>query len=303
MTKWQKFLNNKTEDDVRELFLSCSSQADFIELMGYSRKSSIYKIINPMIETTNWEWLKRPPFHDITAQRFGRLLVLSKEEIPHSKNSMWKCKCDCGNETIVSYSHLIKGNTMSCGCYKKEISKTYLRQKSVAVGEKYGELTVLREDKEKEKQQRKLGDGHSYWECICSCGMRKTFSGSTLKRRKILSCGCKHSKGELLIQEALQNLKINFKTEYSFSDLPLLRFDFAIFEQEKIKALIEFQGEQHYQPVEVFGGESQFLRQQKNDQKKRDYCQEHGLLLIEIPYWELYDIAPNYLLSKINIKD
>ena len=29
---------------------------------------------------------------------------------------MWRCKCDCGNETIVSKTHLRTGHTRSCGC-------------------------------------------------------------------------------------------------------------------------------------------------------------------------------------------
>ncbi len=47
--------------------------------------------------------------NDLTGKRFGRLLVLNREETKESpggnKRTMWKCKCDCGKETIVwSYS-------------------------------------------------------------------------------------------------------------------------------------------------------------------------------------------------------
>ena len=34
---------------------------------------------------------------------------------------MWKVKCNCGNETIVSAHNVISGHTKSCGCYKKKI--------------------------------------------------------------------------------------------------------------------------------------------------------------------------------------
>lgn len=33
---------------------------------------------------------------------------------------MWHCRCECGNETNVSYNNLMYGNTRSCGCRKKE---------------------------------------------------------------------------------------------------------------------------------------------------------------------------------------
>jgi len=52
-------------------------------------------------------------------QRFGRLVAL--EKIKSSKTHKYRCKCDCGNETIVSYSNLYNGGTRSCGCLKKEV--------------------------------------------------------------------------------------------------------------------------------------------------------------------------------------
>ena len=54
----------------------------------------------------------------------------------------------------------------------------------------------------------------------------------------------------------------------------------------KQKVFIEYNGRQHYEPVEYFGGQAQFDRQQKRDQWERDYCIKHGIRLIEIPYYE-----------------
>jgi hypothetical protein len=56
---------------------------------------------------------------DIKGQKFGRLLVLEKDEAP----KMWKCVCDCGNITYTTGSNLRKvgrGGLKSCGCYGKE---------------------------------------------------------------------------------------------------------------------------------------------------------------------------------------
>ena len=47
---------------------------------------------------------------------------------------------------------------------------------------------------------------------------------------------------------------------------------------------IEYQGKQHYAPIEHFGGEKHFLHQQENDRKKRALCKEYGVKLIEWPY-------------------
>jgi len=50
-------------------------------------------------------------------ERFGRLLVLSRSE-NKGIHAAWKCKCDCGNETIVASASLSTGHTKSCGCLK-----------------------------------------------------------------------------------------------------------------------------------------------------------------------------------------
>ena len=60
---------------------------------------------------------------DLTGQRFGRLTVLElAAEREYSKPSLarWRCRCDCGNETVVTSAALVSGNTRSCGCIKNE---------------------------------------------------------------------------------------------------------------------------------------------------------------------------------------
>lgn len=56
---------------------------------------------------------------DLTGQRFGKLVVLSMEE-KTTKNTFWKCQCDCGNTTIVRSDRLKDGTTKSCGCYRQD---------------------------------------------------------------------------------------------------------------------------------------------------------------------------------------
>ena len=100
------------------------------------------------------------------------------------------------------------------------------------------------------------------------------------------------SRGEIKIEEILTDYGLVFKEEYIFPDLVSsngrpLRFDFAVFDDDgDIDFLIEFQGIQHYEPKEKFGGLSGLRKQQYNDALKRKYCEEHGLTLIAIPYWE-----------------
>lgn len=57
---------------------------------------------------------------DLTGQKFGRLLVLSKVNKTNKHGPFWKCKCDCGNIVEVQGCYLRDGTTKSCGCLQKE---------------------------------------------------------------------------------------------------------------------------------------------------------------------------------------
>ena len=112
----------------------------------------------------------------------------------------------------------------------------------------------------------------------------------------------KASRGEIKIAEILQSAGLDFQEEYSFPDLVsntgrALRFDFAVFDDEgDIDFLIEYQGIQHYQPKDKFGGWSGFHKQQYNDMQKREYCRKHGYTLIAIPYTDENIISYDYIM-------
>lgn len=55
-------------------------------------------------------------FIDRAGQRFGKLTVIEEAGRNPLKKVLWKCKCDCGSETIVTAGSLVTGNTTSCGC-------------------------------------------------------------------------------------------------------------------------------------------------------------------------------------------
>lgn len=57
-----------------------------------------------------------PKFIDRSGQRFGKLVVIEQAGRNNLKKVLWKCKCDCGNESIVVSGSLVTGNTTSCGC-------------------------------------------------------------------------------------------------------------------------------------------------------------------------------------------
>ena len=60
---------------------------------------------------------------DITAQRFGRLLVECQAPSRDGR-AYWYCLCDCGKTVVVIGKNLRNGNTRSCGCLKRELDLT-----------------------------------------------------------------------------------------------------------------------------------------------------------------------------------
>lgn len=66
---------------------------------------------------------------DITGMKFGRLTVLRLSHKDNRKECHWLCKCECGNQKVVSGNKLRSGNTKSCGCLQKEFLDGRLRRK------------------------------------------------------------------------------------------------------------------------------------------------------------------------------
>lgn len=56
---------------------------------------------------------------DLVGKRYGRLIVTAREANA-LKHTRWRCRCDCGAETVVYGSALKQGRTKSCGCLRKE---------------------------------------------------------------------------------------------------------------------------------------------------------------------------------------
>ena len=63
---------------------------------------------------------------DLIGKRFGRLTVIEFDHYDtsgRSRRAIWKCRCDCGNETYVRQNNLKCGTTKSCGCLQKESTR------------------------------------------------------------------------------------------------------------------------------------------------------------------------------------
>ena len=107
-------------------------------------------------------------------------------------------------------------------------------------------------------------------------------------------CRCekcrKYSKGENLIASFLDQHKISYIRQKKYDDCVdkhVLPFDFYLADYN---CLIEYNGAQHYYPVDYFGGEEAFIVRQKHDEIKCKYAHENGIDLLVIPYIEFNNI-------------
>ena len=234
---------------------------------------------------------------------YNYLTVISLDEDYKKINNIqsnaayYKCQCKCGKYKTVRITALIAGEVKSCGCLKKE-----QEQKNLVHGinlidltnKQFGLLTVLERDKTIEDSKH-----DTRWKCQCKCGNIKIVRGSSLRNGETISCGClKESYGEYKIKEILKENNISFiQNEAYFKDLitsrgGIGRYDFIILDENNLPTrLIEFDGLQHYKPIDIFGGEQRFKEQQENDKIKNEYARKINIPLIRIPYDKINQIT------------
>lgn len=223
-------------------------------------------------------------YKDETGNHYGRLTVFYRQGESNAGKIIWHCLCECGNECNVVAGDLRSGRTQSCGCLHKELAaKNHMIDIS---GQRFGSLTAIK------RLPKQHNNNCFYWECLCDCGNIVEVPTSYLTSKNTQSCGCHAlSHGENEISSFLDINHISYKKQYTFNDLigtkRPLRFDFAIFdENNNLKFLIEYNGKQHYQPVERFGGEEKLKIQKQYDLKKQEYCKTKEIELYTIKYNE-----------------
>ena len=127
-----------------------------------------------------------------------------------------------------------------------------------------------------------------------------TIKPQYLLAHKVKGCPiCSQSLGETKLINILEKTGVNIDKQHIFKDCIYkkpLRFD--VYDCDNNIAY-EYQGEQHYKPVD-FNGMSKdesianYKLNIKRDEIKRNYCKTHNIKLIEIPYWE-YDNMEEYI--------
>lgn len=217
---------------------------------------------------------------NIDGMRFGRLLVLETlwEESPPKV----KCKCDCGYIGIFRKNDLQTGHTKSCGCATKESTSRVSTKDWTGYISESG-VKLIKPLYQNTKKQW-------IWECKCPL-CENSFEALPIKiyMNHTTSCGCKRkSSGERIIEDILRKYGITYIKEYSYDDCKnrgKLRFDFAVINNDKnVLFLIEYDGQQHFFPIDIFGGEKSFEDTIHRDKIKNDYCKSKRIPLLRLNY-------------------
>ncbi|MGW5891918.1 hypothetical protein [Priestia megaterium] len=190
---------------------------------------------------------------------------------------------ECGHEYSVT-PHVFKGKDSRCPkCFKnaKKTQEQFIEEVYGMVGNEYSVLG------EYQNSQTKIRMKHT------ECNHEYLVTPSHFLNTKRRCPKCNESKGEKIIGEWLTRNNIKYEQQYIFDDCKYksrLRFDFAIFKENDLIMLVEYQGEQHYRAVNWFGGEVDFELRKKRDKAKVKYCKQNDIPLLCISFRELNDV-------------
>ena len=187
-----------------------------------------------------------------------------------------KCKID-GYEWLSKPNYLLSGH----GCHK------------CSNAERYNTDSFIEKMQNINSNIEILGEyvnARTKIKCRCLlCG----YKWSTAPNNLISDKGCPNcntSKGEKRIKNFLEDNKVKYISQYKFKDcknVNQLPFDFYLSDYHMC---IEYDGRQHFESINHFGGEEKFNLTQLRDNIKTQYCQDNKIKLLRIPYWEFNNI-------------
>lgn len=219
---------------------------------------------------------------DLSGERFGALTVLRME---YEAGSMSRvvCRCDCGSIISKPITYLTSGNTTSCGCVQKQRASESSTKDFTGIVSNWGVEFICRDHMDNKHKW--------FWKCKCGqCGSEFIALPAKILNGHTTSCGCsRRSSGEKMVENILKDMDLTYITEYPIDcgkKKKHLRLDFFL---PEYNIGIEYDGKQHFEPIDYFGGEESFYDTVDRDRIKRKYCQDNNIRLLELPYTLTYD--------------
>lgn len=198
-----------------------------------------------------------------------------------------KMKCKCGEDFEVTFNKFNSRGRKQRHCEKcSSIIRNEIHSFSI---EKVDEIVNSHDCK---LISETYVNARSPIEVECGCGENFVVTLEVFQRGKTRCniCSGKQSRLEATVENYLKQNDVDYRTEYTFEEcrsIEPLPFDFAAMDEDTVKFLIEVDGEQHYHPVEIFGGEEAFIAQKERDKIKDTFCDSQKIKLIRIPYYKI----------------
>lgn len=150
-----------------------------------------------------------PAFIDLTGHKYGKLTVIKQAERKNGRIA-WLCRCDCGNEIVVTSNSLRTGNTKSCGClirkqHKKKSIPQLEHPDEIPLGhakdlrgQKFNHLTPLYRVQPPPTNK----STQAFWKCQCDCGNLTVVCSQALTTGHTKGCGCQRGKTKTTFNES-----------------------------------------------------------------------------------------------------
>lgn len=188
-----------------------------------------------------------------------------------------------GDFEIIANSHLRGAGCPSCSKYGKMNTEQFIEKAKLVHGNRYDYSKTVYVSAR--KPVKIICPEHGEFTQIASYHSRGY--GCPL---------CKGSSGERDIADLLTRNNIKYIPQKTFIGCKfknLLRFDFYL---PDYNLVIEYDGQQHFKPVEYFGGKKIFEENKIRDNIKDNYCHDNDIILCRIKYNEsIYDKIKKFI--------
>ena len=169
--------------------------------------------------------------------------------------------------------HLIGKGCSICAGYVKLTTEEFIKRARQVHGDKY--------------DYSKVEYTNMFSKVTIICPEHGTFQQGAKDHLDGAGCPiCNESRGEKTVRMFFDKHSIEYEMQKTFPGCRykrVLPFDFYL---PQSNICIEYQGLQHYEEDEHFGGKKRFEYRQRMDDIKREYCKKNGIRLIEIRYDE-----------------
>jgi hypothetical protein len=219
------------------------------------------------------------------------------EVTPYSSQIVWwKCPEGDDHEWQATIANVVNGSTCPV-CMGRKITTT---NNLFALHPELKDEWDFGENTENDPWKLSPGSKQKVW-WICKRDREHRWL-TTVGDRTVKGSGCPYCADRLNLNELnmLEIIKKIFLTEaisYRAKPAWLQRLELDVY-LPALKLAFEYQGQQHFRPIELFGGAEAYRKQVERDQLKRDLCVKNNIVLIEVYYDEV--LSMKLILSKID---